>query len=153
RAASSPSAVASSVPGRRSMVTMPSSMRTSLTMPSVTTSRRKLGKITPRSAVRTPSGVRSAMRATVLGGSVKGHATRVLDLAAGFPLSPAVAAEPRAQGIASAPTAAIPAEVQDDLARVEERLLAEITSREPRLGEIAHHLVGAGGKRVRPLVV
>jgi len=84
---------------------------------------------------------------------VKGNATCVLDIDAGFPLSPAVSAEPRAQGTASAPTAAIPAEVQDDLARVEERLLTEITSREPRLGEIAHHLVGAGGKRVRPLVV
>jgi octaprenyl-diphosphate synthase len=48
---------------------------------------------------------------------------------------------------------AIPAPVQDDLARVEERLAAELTSRETRLQEIANHLVHAGGKRVRPLVV
>jgi octaprenyl-diphosphate synthase len=43
--------------------------------------------------------------------------------------------------------------VQDDLARVEDRLAAELTSREARLEEIAGHLVRAGGKRVRPLVV
>ena len=48
---------------------------------------------------------------------------------------------------------AIPAAVQQDLARVEERLAAELTSREARLEEIARHLVRAGGKRVRPLVV
>jgi octaprenyl-diphosphate synthase len=48
---------------------------------------------------------------------------------------------------------AIPAAVQDDLARVEERLAEELTSREARLEEIAGHLVRAGGKRVRPLVV
>src|SRR5262245_25022879 len=48
---------------------------------------------------------------------------------------------------------AIPSAVQDDLARVEDRLAAELTSREERLEEIAGHLVRAGGKRVRPLVV
>jgi len=48
---------------------------------------------------------------------------------------------------------AIPASVQDDLARVEERLAEELTSREARLEEIAGHLVRAGGKRARPLVV
>jgi len=47
----------------------------------------------------------------------------------------------------------IPAAVQDDLARVEERLAEELRSREARLEEIAGHLVRAGGKRVRPLVV
>jgi octaprenyl-diphosphate synthase len=43
--------------------------------------------------------------------------------------------------------------VVEDLGRVEARLAAELASREPRLTEIATHLVGAGGKRVRPLVV
>ena len=47
----------------------------------------------------------------------------------------------------------LPAPVLDDLARVETRLAAELASREPRLTQIAAHLVGAGGKRVRPLVV
>jgi octaprenyl-diphosphate synthase len=47
----------------------------------------------------------------------------------------------------------IPQVVSDDLRHVEERLRAEITSREGRLEEIALHLVGAGGKRIRPLVV
>ena len=54
----------------------------------------------------------------------------------------------------SLPTPApLPAAVLEDLARVEERLAAELTSREPRLEEVARHLVGAGGKRVRPTVV
>jgi octaprenyl-diphosphate synthase len=43
--------------------------------------------------------------------------------------------------------------VLEDLARVEARLAEELRSREPRLAEIAGHLVGAGGKRVRPMVV
>jgi geranylgeranyl pyrophosphate synthase len=47
----------------------------------------------------------------------------------------------------------LPAEVLADLVRVEERLRAELVSREPRLEGIAVHLVGAGGKRIRPLVV
>jgi octaprenyl-diphosphate synthase len=46
-----------------------------------------------------------------------------------------------------------PAPVGDDLLRVEERLAAELGSREPRLAAIASHLVGAGGKRIRPTVV
>jgi geranylgeranyl pyrophosphate synthase len=54
---------------------------------------------------------------------------------------------------ASAPPAAIPADVITDLRKVEARLSEELASREPRLGCIAEHLVGAGGKRVRPLVV
>jgi octaprenyl-diphosphate synthase len=47
---------------------------------------------------------------------------------------------------------AYPPGVTDDLQRVEERLssIAQ-SSREPRLTEITHHLIGAGGKRVRPL--
>ncbi|HMG27329.1 MAG TPA: polyprenyl synthetase family protein, partial [Acidimicrobiia bacterium] len=64
-----------------------------------------------------------------------------------------MSAEPVAHRAASTPPATIPPAVHDDLARVEERLRAEIGSREARLEEIAHHLVGAGGKRVRPLVV
>jgi len=56
----------------------------------------------------------------------------------------------------SAPTASgppIPAEVVEDLARVEERLSTELGSREPHLTTVASHLVDAGGKRVRPSVV
>jgi octaprenyl-diphosphate synthase len=37
--------------------------------------------------------------------------------------------------------------------RVEERLAVEIGSRERRLADIGAHLVGAGGKRIRPTVV
>lgn len=48
---------------------------------------------------------------------------------------------------------AIPSAVADDLRVVEARLAEEIGSREPRLGQIANHLVAAGGKRVRPMVV
>src|SRR5262249_4838473 len=44
-------------------------------------------------------------------------------------------------------------DVVDDLARVETRLAEELRAREPRLSEIAGHLVGAGGKRVRPMIV
>ncbi len=47
----------------------------------------------------------------------------------------------------------VPPDVLDDLARVEARLAEELDSREPRLTEIASHLVEAGGKRVRPMVV
>jgi len=78
---------------------------------------------------------------------------RVLDFGAIIQLSPAVSGEPVAQRAAPAAMPVIPAAVQDDLARVEERLAAELTSREARLQEIANHLVHAGGKRVRPLVV
>ena len=47
---------------------------------------------------------------------------------------------------------AYPPGVTDDLHRVEERLSSIArSSREPRLTEITHHLIGAGGKRVRPL--
>lgn len=37
-----------------------------------------------------------------------------------------------------------------DLARVEQELLASVRSEDPFLTEIASHLIGAGGKRVRP---
>jgi geranylgeranyl pyrophosphate synthase len=47
----------------------------------------------------------------------------------------------------------LPAPVEDDLARVEARLAAELASREPRLEAITTHLVQAGGKRIRPTVV
>jgi len=56
----------------------------------------------------------------------------------------------------SAPAASgppIPAEVVEDLARVEQRLSEELGSREPHLTAVASHLVDAGGKRVRPTVV
>ncbi len=92
------------------------------------------------------------MPATVAAGRAKGNA-RILDIGAIIQLSPAVSGEPVAQPASSAPMPVIPAAVQDDLARVEERLVAELTSREERLQEIAHHLIQAGGKRVRPLVV
>src|SRR5262245_49410169 len=98
-------------------------------MPSVTTSRRKLGKSTLRSASRTRSGVRSAMRATLAAGCAKGNA-RDLDNHPAIPLSPAVHGEPLARR-----GSAIPAAVHDDLGRVEERLAAELGSREPRLEE------------------
>ncbi len=49
--------------------------------------------------------------------------------------------------------AAVPQPVLEDLARVEERLVAELGSREPRLETIASHLVRAGGKRIRPMVM
>ncbi len=48
---------------------------------------------------------------------------------------------------------AVPSDIDDDLARVEARLAAELASREDRLEAIARHLVGAGGKRIRPAVV
>jgi octaprenyl-diphosphate synthase len=47
----------------------------------------------------------------------------------------------------------VPAAVEEDLLRVESRLDAELTAREERLRQIGMHLVGAGGKRVRPTVV
>jgi geranylgeranyl pyrophosphate synthase len=53
----------------------------------------------------------------------------------------------------SAPALHVPPDVLDDLARVESRLAEELRAREPRLTEIASHLVEAGGKRVRPMVV
>jgi len=58
-----------------------------------------------------------------------------------------------ARRIGSPQSVELPAEVLADLDRVEDRLRAELESREPRLEEIAMHLVGAGGKRIRPLVV
>ncbi len=39
-----------------------------------------------------------------------------------------------------------------DLARVEDKLVRLLVSREPLLSEIALHLIGGGGKRVRPAV-
>jgi octaprenyl-diphosphate synthase len=47
----------------------------------------------------------------------------------------------------------LPPAVEDDLARVETRLDAELASRESRMQAIARHLVQAGGKRIRPTVV
>jgi octaprenyl-diphosphate synthase len=53
----------------------------------------------------------------------------------------------------STPVLHVPPDVVEDLARVETRLAEELYAREPRLTEIATHLVDAGGKRVRPMVV
>jgi octaprenyl-diphosphate synthase len=47
----------------------------------------------------------------------------------------------------------LPRLIEEDLVRVEARLDAELASREERLHAIATHLVGAGGKRIRPTVV
>jgi heptaprenyl diphosphate synthase len=52
-----------------------------------------------------------------------------------------------------APAAPFPPPLADDLSRIETRLAAEIASREDRLQKIANHLLGAGGKRVRPTVM
>lgn len=60
---------------------------------------------------------------------------------------------PAAQRAQTPTAAALPSAVLEDLARVEERLAAEVTSRERRLEQVAAYLVDAGGKRVRPLVV
>jgi geranylgeranyl pyrophosphate synthase len=48
---------------------------------------------------------------------------------------------------------ALPPPVEEDLAQVEARLADELVSRESRLHDIARHLVSAGGKRIRPIVV
>ena len=53
----------------------------------------------------------------------------------------------------TAAAAAYPPPIAEDLARVEERLGQELVSRESRLAAIATHLLGAGGKRIRPTVV
>ncbi len=50
------------------------------------------------------------------------------------------------------PTAHAAALVASELEAVEKRLNEVLVSREPRLTEIADHLIGAGGKRVRPTV-
>ncbi len=76
-----------------------------------------------------------------------------LDFASDSLLSPSVSGTPLARPVQTAVMPEIPAAVLEDMARVEARLRAELTSREPRLEEIASHLVLAGGKRVRPLVV
>jgi heptaprenyl diphosphate synthase len=40
--------------------------------------------------------------------------------------------------------------LEDDLARLEDALRASVASGDPFLGEVAGHLIGAGGKRLRP---
>jgi octaprenyl-diphosphate synthase len=42
--------------------------------------------------------------------------------------------------------------IAPDLARVESQLTRLLVSREPLLNEIAHYLIGGGGKRIRPAV-
>jgi octaprenyl-diphosphate synthase len=51
-----------------------------------------------------------------------------------------------------APPATPLALVAAELKRVEQRLSGLLNSREPLLNEIGHYLIGAGGKRVRPMV-
>jgi octaprenyl-diphosphate synthase len=75
-----------------------------------------------------------------------------VDFDAGFSFTREVVATP-AHSRPPAGAARIPDVVADDLRRVEDRLREELASREPRQAEIALHLIGAGGKRVRPLVV
>lgn len=52
--------------------------------------------------------------------------------------------------VAPNPLLALPS-MDADRARVEEELLAAVRTEEPRLTEMARHLIVAGGKRVRPL--
>jgi heptaprenyl diphosphate synthase len=52
--------------------------------------------------------------------------------------------------VAPNPLLALPS-MEGDQARVEEELLAAVRTDEPRLTEMARHLIVAGGKRVRPL--
>ncbi len=61
--------------------------------------------------------------------------------------------KPLADIAPAAPVVRLPSPVEDDLARIEMRLADELHSREDRLQAIAAHLVGAGGKRIRPAVV
>ena len=42
--------------------------------------------------------------------------------------------------------------IADELAQVEDKLGRLLIAREPLLSEIATHLIGGGGKRVRPAV-
>jgi len=78
----------------------------------------------------------------------------ILDFAVRFELSPVVLPPVRSLAdSAVAPAPRLPPPIEDDLARVEARLAAELASREPRLEAIGAHLVGAGGKRIRPSVV
>jgi geranylgeranyl pyrophosphate synthase len=57
----------------------------------------------------------------------------------------------RSAPVRSNGTAAL-ALIGDDLARVEEKLTDLLVCREPLLSEISLHLIGGGGKRVRPAV-
>jgi octaprenyl-diphosphate synthase len=58
--------------------------------------------------------------------------------------------EPLASGVV--PTEPPSLLIAADLERVEAKLEAAVRSREPRLTDVALHLIGAGGKRVRPMV-
>src|SRR5438132_13401537 len=48
-------------------------------------------------------------------------------------------------------TLALPS-LADDLARVEDSLHEAVSTPDPFLGDVASHLIGAGGKRIRPLL-
>ena len=58
----------------------------------------------------------------------------------------------RAQTTATLDPRALADLLAPEMAAVEQRLFATLESRESRLTEIGHYLIGAGGKRVRPLV-
>ncbi|TMB48742.1 MAG: hypothetical protein E6J60_14005, partial [Deltaproteobacteria bacterium] len=78
----------------------------------------------------------------------------VLDIGGPFSLSRlASAVKPLAHSAAATATPPLPPAIEEDLVRVEARLDAELRAREERLHAIATHLVQAGGKRIRPLVV
>jgi len=86
--------------------------------------------------------------------AIAGHSAPVLDFGGPFSLIRlASAVKTLADSAAAAATPPLPPAIEEDLVRVEARLDAELRSREDRLHAIATHLVAAGGKRVRPLVV
>mgnify|MGYP000897491871 CR=1 FL=1 len=68
---------------------------------------------------------------------------------------PTVTASPRPEAATAASTTAVPslfAAVEDDLARVEEKLLAETRSDIGAVREISGHTLLSGGKRLRPVL-
>src|SRR5207302_512648 len=78
----------------------------------------------------------------------------VLDIGSPFSLSRlASAVKPLAHSAAATASPPLPPAIEEDLVRVEARLDAELRAREERLHAIATHLVQAGDKRIRPLVV
>src|SRR2546427_7507261 len=86
--------------------------------------------------------------------AIAGHSAPVLDFGGpSWLIRLASAVKPPADSAAAAAPPPLPPAIEEDLVRVEARLDAELRSREDRLHAIATHLVAAGGKRVRPLVV
>lgn len=85
--------------------------------------------------------------------SGQGNAPRDLDLCTRFSFTRAGTVGETARRREAMHGLDVPLDLVEDLASVERRLREELISREPRLETIAWHLVGAGGKRVRPLVL